>query len=336
MKSERILRNLNDIEDKYILEAAPIACGKALSRKGIVALIFAAALALFLVSCGVVAVIYGDSIQSWFGFYWHRITGQEMEVEQTATIDHLSQEIGASSTDGEITVSVDSATVSEDVFYLLIRVEGIPFSPRKDYEFRERNIEISPDPMAEAGGMGSYGIRYLGIDGDGSALFLMDHQCSPYSGFEDGTEDYEIILILTDLITRNRSKTKTIAEGEWSFQFTLDRSAVPESIHLPDTVVPGIDLNTGETVELVLTDIVLTNTGIRFTHLSNNGSIDLHTSAHWISPLLVNGKRIEDGTGSGVPIAGTNQLSYSWHWPIPVDLDDIVSVWIGDTEIVIP
>lgn len=333
MKSERILRNLNDVEDKYIMEAAPAAQVQLFSRKKLVALILAAALALLLVSCGVVAVIYGDSIQSWFGFYWHRITGQEIDVEQTAIIDHLSQEIGVSATDGTVTVSVDSATVSEDIFYLLIQVEGIPFSSRKDYEFRKRDIEIHPDPMAEAGGMGSFGMRYLGVDGDGSALFLLDHQCSPYSGFEDGTENYEIRMMFTDLIARDRSKIKTVAEGEWHFQFTLDRSAVPESIHLPDTVVPGIDLNTGETIEILLTDIVLSNTGIRFIHVSNNGSIDLKTSAHWISPLLTNGKRIEDGTGSGVPIAGTNLLSYSWHWPIPVDLEDIVSIWIGDTEI---
>lgn len=336
MKSERILRNLNDIDGKYILEASAITEIRVMSQKRIVALILVAALALFLVSCGVVAVIYGDSIQSWFGFYWHRITGQDMEVEQTAIIDHLSQNIGISSTSGEVTVSMDSATVSEDIFYLLIRVEGVPFSHRKSYDFRERDIKISPDPAAEFGGMGSFGIRFLGLDGDGSALFLMDHQSSPYSGFEDGTEDYEISLILTDLITQDRSKTKTVAEGVWSFQFTLDRSAVPESIHLPDTVVPGIDLNTGDTVEVILTDIVLTNTGIRFKYLSNNGSIDLHLGHHWISPLLTNGKRIEDGTGSGVPIAGTNLLSYSWHWPIPVDLEDIVSIWIGETEIHVP
>lgn len=336
MKSERLLRNLNDIDGKYILEANPIEAAQHISRKKITALILAAALALFLVSCGVVAVIYGDSIQSWFGFYWHRITGQDMEVEQTAIIDHLSQDIGISSTCGEVTVSMDSATVSEDIFYLLIRVEGVPFSHRKSYDFKERDIKISPDPAAQSGGMGSFGIRFLGLDGDGSALFLMHHQSSPYSGFEDGTEDYEIRLILTDLITRDRSKTKTVAEGAWGFQFSLDRSAVPESIHLPDTVVPGIDLNTGETVDVILMDIVLTNTGIRFKYLSNNGSIDLHLGHHWISPLLTNGKRIEDGTGSGVPITGTNLLSYSWHWPIPVDLEDIVSIWIGDTEIFIP
>ena len=336
MKSERLLRNLNDIDGKYILEANPIEVAQHISRKKITALILAAALALFLVSCGVVAVIYGDSIQSWFGFYWNRITGQDMEVEQTAIIDHLSQDIGISSTSGEVTVSMDSATVSEDIFYLLIRVEGIPFSHRKSYDFKERDIKIRPDPAAETGGMGSFGIRFLGLDGDGSALFLMDHQSSPYSGFEDGTEDYEISLILTDLITQNRSKTITVAEGVWSFQFTLDRSAVPESIHLPDTVVPGIDLNTGESVDVILTDMVLTNTGIRFTRLSNNGSIDLHPDHHWIAVELENGSRIEDGTGSGVPIAGTNLLSYSWHWPIPLDLKNIVSVWIGDTEIVIP
>ena len=152
-------------------------------------------------------------------------------------------------------------------------------------------------------------------------------------GFEDGTEDYEICLVFTDLVSRDRSRTKTVAEGEWRFQFTLARSAAPESIHLPDVMVPGIDLNNGQPVDVLLKDIVLSNTGFRFTYVSNNGSIDLHTSAHWISPLLKNGKRIEDGSGSGVPIAGTNLLSYSWHWPIPIDLEDIVSVWIGDTEI---
>lgn len=336
MKGERFLRILNEIDDRFILEAAPCTNQKTPGRKRMVALILAAALALFLVSCGVAAVVYGDSIQSWFRFYWHRITGQDMETEQTAIIDHLSQEIGISATDGEITLTVDSAAISEDVFYLLIRAEGVPFSPGKDYEFRERNLEIHPDPMEESGGMGSYGIRYLGVDGDGSALFLLDHQCSPYSGFESGTEDYAIRLGLTDLTARNRSNTHVIAEGEWCFQFTLDRSAAPESIRLPDAVVPGIDLNTGETIELLLTDIVLTNTGIRFTHLSNNGSIELHPDHHWISPLLTNGKRIEDGTGSGVPIAGTNLLSYSWHWPIPVNLEDIVSVWFGDTEMTLP
>ena len=109
MKSERLLRNLNDIDGKYILEANPIEVAQHISRKKITALILAAALALFLVSCGVVAVIYGDSIQSWFGFYWHRITGQDMEVEQTAIIDHLSQDIGISSTRGEVTVSMEAA-----------------------------------------------------------------------------------------------------------------------------------------------------------------------------------------------------------------------------------
>lgn len=101
-------------------------------------------------------------------------------------------------------------------------------------------------------------------------------------------------------------------------------------------MVPGIDLRTGETIDLLLTDIVLTNTGIRFTHLSENGNIDILTELHWISPLLSNGNRIEDGTGSGVPIEGTNMLSYSWHWSIPLDLEDIVSVRIGNTEIPVP
>lgn len=213
MKIERILNNLTYVDDAYIAEAAPGCAVRSISRKKIMMIALAAALALFLVSCGVAAVIFGDSIRSWFGFYWHRITGQEMETEQTAIIDHLSQPIGISATEGKITVTVDSATVSEDLFYLLIRVEGRPFYPREDYNFDKRHLEISPDPMAESGGIGSYGIKYLGIDGDGSALFLLDHQCSPYSGFEGSTTNYEISLSLTDLTSRKNRKNKTLEEG---------------------------------------------------------------------------------------------------------------------------
>ena len=90
-------------------------------RRWPVALI-AVILCLFLMGAGVVAVIYGDRIQNLFGHYFELVTGQDMSEGQTALIDHLSQDISQSKTVGETTVTVDSVTVGDDRFYLLLRV----------------------------------------------------------------------------------------------------------------------------------------------------------------------------------------------------------------------
>ena len=41
--------------------------------------LIAAILSVCLLGAGVIAVIWGDSIQNWFGYYWQVITGQEAE-----------------------------------------------------------------------------------------------------------------------------------------------------------------------------------------------------------------------------------------------------------------
>ena len=95
------------------------------NKRKVAIILLAAALMLALVSCGVAAVINVDSIQTWFSHYWKQITEQEMDTAQTAVIHELSQKIGQSVTDGALTITVDSATGSEDIFYILVRVEGL-------------------------------------------------------------------------------------------------------------------------------------------------------------------------------------------------------------------
>ena len=68
--------------------------------------LIAAIMCICLMGAGVVAVIWGDSIQNWFGHYWQAITGQEMSSGQAALIDHLSQEIGNSQTIDDVMVTV--------------------------------------------------------------------------------------------------------------------------------------------------------------------------------------------------------------------------------------
>jgi len=92
-----IHNGFNEVDDDILerSERATVSNVVSIRRRWPVALI-AAILCLFLMGAGVVAVIYGDSIQSWFGHYFGLVTGQEMSEGQTALIDHLSQDIGQS------------------------------------------------------------------------------------------------------------------------------------------------------------------------------------------------------------------------------------------------
>jgi len=336
MNPEKFSAAMSELDDKYIHEALfyqPNAASHRIKRR-FSAVLIAAVLALLLMGAGMAAIICGDSIQSWFGCYWEAITGQSMSREQTAVIEHLSQKLNISQTVGDVTVTVDSATVGDDNFFLLLRVEGLRFSERHSYSFANVSMEVEPDPLEENGGIGSYGFQYHGLDGDGAALLLMDHSYTSSAGFEEDSSPIHVALSLENLVQNSHSsREKILAEGQWDFSFSLDRSNLPETIRLPDTEVMVMDLDKRELVPVTFSNIVLTCTGLRFQYDYADGTLSLE--AH-ISGVLKNGVTIENGGGSGTPSEDGSSMNCSHHWQVPVNLDEVAAVRIGETDIAVP
>ena len=289
--------------------------------------LIAAILSVCLLGAGVIAVIWGDSIQNWFGYYWQVITGQEMSEEQAALIDHLSQEIGVSETVGDITITVDSVTVADDGFYLLFRVEGATFNGRKNYGFKDMKIQISPDPTVEYGGMSSYGYESHGIYGDGALILIMEYDHVTKVGYIEDTSPLEVSITLNNLVESPHTEWETeLLEGEWTYHFTIDRSNPPTTIALPDATVNAIDLTEREeytTVPVRITDFELTNTGIRFKYDYQEGNYDV--PAH-IDAVLASGVSISVGSGSGHPLADSGLLFCSYKWLVPIDLEELIAI----------
>lgn len=327
---------MGEIDDRYIDEAIAYrlrAASPHLHRRLSAALVAAAA-ALLLMGCGVAAILYGDSIQSWFGHYWEAVTGQEMTESQTAIIDHLSQEIGLSQTVGDVTVTVDSATVGDDNFFLLLRAEGLRFPARYGYGFSSIDMEVKPDPLEGGGGIGGYGFEYHGLDGDGAILLLMDFSYASHTGYEQDLSPIDITLTLEDLVRNpNLDREKTLAEGQWSFRFSLDRTDLPEAIRLPDTEVMAMDLDRRELVPVTIQNIELTNTGLRFQYERGEAALDIEPP---ITVILKSGAEIRDGSGAATPTEDGSTWNCSHHWKVPVDLEEVSAIRIGETEIVIP
>lgn len=337
MNSNDILDMVGEANDTYVWDAQQVR-GRTIStaKRKLALILLAAAMVLALVSCGAAAVIYGDSIQAWFSYYWEQITGQEMEAGQTAVIRELSQKIGVSATDENLTITVDSATGSEDIYYILVRVEGHLFTQKHRYSFASRKLTVDEVALPDNLSVSSFGIQYLGVAEDGAGLFLIDYDYATSDGDIGDINELSMTLYLENMTRRNPHRdldtAKIVEEGTWSISFTLDRSQISEKVQFPDAEVGGMNCETGERVSIILSNIVLSNTGIRFTYDSQHGSVEPYSG---IFVLLKNGTRIEDGQGTGTVEEDFTTRNYDWHWSIPLNLDDIASISIGGTEILI-
>ena len=78
-------------------------------------------------------------------------------------------------------------------------------------------------------------------------------------------------------------------------------------------------------VPVLLTNIELTNTGIRFQYDCKNGdwTVDSHIYA-----ILTNGQEIGIGSGNSIVLDNGDLFSTNT-WLVPVDLDEVVAVKIG-------
>ena len=292
----------------------------------------AAAVLLFLLGCAVVGTVYGQSIQSWFAHYWQAVNHREMSEGQAAVIDHLTQEINQSQTVDGVTVTVDSATVGDDNFFLLLRVEGADFSNRWGYRFEETLMDVSPDPIEGDEGLGGYGFQYQGLDGDGSALMLMDMGYASAQGYQEDTSPLEVTLTLTDLVESGGSHVEVLKKGTWSFAFNLDRSRIPAPVSLPDTTIEVMDQSREFIVSVAVTNLQVTNTGVRFQYGPSRAAMDELR----VTLILADGTEIRDSGGFGTGMEDGNGMFVSYQWPVPVDLEEAAALRIGEIEIPIP
>ena len=134
-------------------------------------------------------------------------------------------------------------------------------------------------------------------------------------------------ITLRDLVESPQTEwEKTLQEGEWTYSFTIDRSNPPEAISLPDATVDAIDLTKRDeytTVPVLITDLEVTNTGLRFKYDYQEGNYD--GPAH-IDAIFANGVSIGVGSGSGHPLADSGLLFCSYKWLVPIDLEEVTAI----------
>lgn len=328
MNRQDLYRAMNEIDDDMIRRSEDAAF-KSLSLRRLGIVLVAALLSLSLLGAGMMSGLFGDSIQSWFAHYWESITGRPMSGGHTALIDHLSQKIGLSETVGDITVTVDSATVGETSFFLLLRIEGQPFSTRHDYGFDQINVDL--EAGENSAGLAGYSLDFVGLDADGAALMLLDYDYMVKDSTNEELPPMKVVLTMRDFAQNPRtSQRKVLEEGQWSFSFDLARNELSVK-YLPDTEVMADDQTPNDAytqVPVILKNLLLTNTHVSFQYDRQDG---LYVPM-FIEAIMKDGKRISVSSGTGV-VLENGELRQKCTWRIPLDLDEVAAIRINGTLI---
>lgn len=336
MNAQKFSDAMSELDTKYVDEALFYNANASRSRRfrRIPVALVAAILALLLMGAGVAAVVYGDSIQSWFNHYWGIITGQSMSEEHTAIIERLSQDIGMSHTIDNVTVTVDSATIGNNNLFILLKVNGLRHNNDVGYEFGEMILDVASDQAQGENSLSGYGIIHRDWDGDGTVLLLMEYTYASGYDNKNDTLPINIKLTLTDLIqSTDTDNEKVLAEGEWHFEFSLDRNKAIQVMQLSDAEIIAFDSNKNELVPIIIKNIELSSTGLNFQYDYKQGAIAIEDS---IKVVLNNGKIVGESGGSGAVMEDGTTLNCSHQWQLPINLNDVSGIKIGEVVIPVP
>lgn len=285
-------------------------------------------------------VVAHNSITDYFVRQWEGMTDTEITDEHLATIESFSQEIGISETQGQdMTVTVDSVTFTDERLYALIKVESrAETQPLLHYDF---NI------YGNFADNSSCGVTYDGIHEDGAAYYVASLVYN-YIGEPDATE-VDVTLVIENPNDENAQS--------WEFCFTLERTS---SDHInviseggePITVTVSMEslmdsMLAGEAIyqEITrdVTAITLFESGMYVTYDNETAivtdGVDQYDidSIYWdtnaVFAIMHDGTTVPVNYTSYTPVEGSTTSTVEYLWLIPVNLDEVASIRIGDTDI---
>ena len=315
------------------------------TRRRLISGAMLAAVLAALVLAGTALAAFGG-LGEWFAREWGSATGKEISEAQAQIIDSLTQKVGVSEVVDGVTLTVDSLTVGSENLWVLLKAEGLDFSEQKLYDFTGMDFEIQPDPGPS---MSSYGIVHEAVREDGSLTILMVYSTLVPSGQQLNEGGYTLELTLDALAEATKAgagAAEPLHKGTWHFSIPLTVESLSPVVEIPGMIrvtaekIPdaadqpdqaegedGVTPEGGEALPeegFTLWEIHLTATGLFY---RTEQGCDLEAAL-----VLRDGTEVRSNGGSG-----SRQEDGTWYashqWPVPIDLEDVAALRLGDREI---
>ncbi|MCD7823067.1 MAG: hypothetical protein LUG86_03475 [Oscillospiraceae bacterium] len=344
--AEKLSTVIDMVDEKYLTEAAEYQPAEHRIRhtKLLVAAV-AAVVCVFLMGAGV--LVSREGISDWIRTQQELISGREMSEEQYAQIQDSAQYIGTSESASSMTITVDSATFTDERIYILLRIEGS--------EERQPLLDYDVNLYGTFAEKHSCGVAYDGVHDDGAIYYVIDFVYD-YIGEPDATE----VDVTLEIINPDDDSAES-----WAFDFTLDR--VPETaidvIPEGESVTVSVSMRYMDWAAAATTDVI---TEIRYDVIIRDViAISLREGAMYVTydndtAILPDGVDVDkyyidteydggfdsiyvvmkDGTmikptygGMTESALGQPTITWKYIWSSAINLDNVAYIRIGYTDI---
>lgn len=331
MNNTDIYKAFAEIDDDILERSEKAAAHKIIPLRRRLVMAVAAVLVV-VVLMGAAAIRYSDSIQNWLEYRWKSVTDAEMSSEQATLADELSQYIGLSQTADGVTVTVDSAVVFEDYCEVLILVTGENVTEELISKIAH-TVKIQLAANVELTGWAVT----CGNEEDGSVINVH------FSYSKNAVnKPVDVCLTLSDNVYAEDDITN-IGDEKWKFNFSIYPKA-ENGIKLDDiqTTFPYISVNeNGEITEqgyitVDITDIEFNSSGLEFSYQQTDDMSEKRLQIlESITVCFINGDEYNLVGGSIITSLEDGQIfaDVSCRWLVPIDIESISEIHIGDTVI---
>ncbi|MCD7785921.1 MAG: hypothetical protein LUH18_10195 [Oscillospiraceae bacterium] len=344
--AEKLSTAIDMVDEKYLTEAAEYQPAKHRIRhtKLLIAAVIAAVSVLMM---GAGILVAHESIAESLKLEQEIITGREISDEVYEDMVESEQYVGATESTDDLTITVESATVTDFRINVLLKVEG---SDEK-YPLESCSAKIYGSFIDFATG----GLSYDGVHSDG-ATYYVAHTTYGYIGDSDATE-----LDVTLKITKGEEHTEVC-----SIDFTVDRvpgetiEVIPEGESVAVTVrMRYMDwaeefAENGVITEIYydmitrdVTAISLSEGGMYITYDSDTAIlpdtfgvdkyyIDTEYDGGFDSVYIVmkDGTMIKPVEGRTTEsVLGQPTITWMYAWSSAINLDNVAYIRIGYTDI---
>lgn len=289
-------------------------------------LLVAAVLLCLLAGTVFVAAISGNLL-SYFETQWQKLTGNTMDESQSQLIHNLTTEIGDRVTSGDNSITLESVTPGENSVWILLRLEApnTTFSEGNFYNFHGFDCTIVPSPVSEDVGFMGLTIQseIVNTDGSLSMLLLLDASLPEDTALNSG--DYTLNLLFEDVLDSTTANLQVV-EGFWEFSIPLQPAKYETSLAVQDLTVPAQIEDTGEIVEVPLTDVFISSTGIRFSYTGEGHMLS-------ITAILKDGTTISTATGGSSRLGTSSTYAVNYQWSVPLNSDEIAAIQFGNFRV---
>lgn len=313
-------------------------------RRAVRTALIAAILTVALVTTAF-AALSGRTLQDWFAGKWNEETGKDLTAEQIRVMNALTQKVDQSITVNGVTVTADSLAVGYDCVWVLFRVEWDGYSP--DYKY-DLGLGGYVTPSSPGGGYSGEGDEW--DDGSGTLYFLRKYATSALNrdmlSYTDGGYTLNVPACGLYRYKENDMLNKELVElGSWDFSIPLTEKSVSPVVELGDVQIEVAEKNYAvwdgavqrfEPGTYSLQDVIVTCSSVSYYYDEMFCKKDDASGvSSWLPDavaILSDGTEIAGMTGGVWDFEESRYLMNSW-WPLPMAVEEIVSIRIGETVI---